>query len=206
MKKKGLYISVLLGLLLILSGCGNKKYQGYWCNYDETATIVVLLNENNTEENRKSISEKIESFDNVSSSNFYSKEDYAEELGEDVSNLEIYDTFVIHFDSFDSIGTYVDELGKMAGVKSSEQSNVKSGISLYNIQNKGKYTFTDSDEANSADLETGTYKIKKGVIVFTPNNNGQSRLLYIKNDSLCADADCNEIFAKSDETCSSKNQ
>lgn len=205
MKKKGPYITILLGLLFILSGCGNKKFQGYWCNYDETATIVVLLNENNTEQERKSISEKIESFENVSSSNFYSKEDYAAELGEDVSNLDIYDTYVIHFDSFDSIGTYVSELGEMKGVKSSEQSNVKSGISLYNIQKNGKYTFTDSDEANSSDLEKGTYKIKKGVIVFTPNNNSASRLLYIKNDSLCADADCNEIFAKSNETCNSRN-
>lgn len=205
MKKKGLYITILLGALLILSGCGNKKFQGYWCNYDETATIVVLLNKNNTEQDRKSISEKIESFENVSSSSFYSREDYAAELGEDISNLDIYDTYVIHFDSFDSIGTYVKELGEMNGVKSSEQSNVKSGIALYNIQNKGKYTFTDSDESSSSDLEKGTYKIKKGVIIFTPNNNGASRLLYIKNDTLCADADCNEIFAKSNETCNSRN-
>ena len=40
MKKRNLIL--LLVIALILTGCGN-KYKGYWCNYNETATIIVLL-------------------------------------------------------------------------------------------------------------------------------------------------------------------
>ena len=61
--KKSL-ILVIICLCLLLTGCGN-KYKGYWCNYDETATIVVLLDRDNTEKEREIISNKIEEFQNV---------------------------------------------------------------------------------------------------------------------------------------------
>lgn len=203
--KKGWKLCVLGLMMLALCGCGN-KYKGYWCNYDETATIVVLLDKNNNESDRKKIEEKIEKFDNVSSSNFYSRDDYANELGGNVEDLDIYDTYVILFSSMDSIGTYVDELSEMSGVKSAEQSNAKTNMSLYNIKSFGKYTFTDSDEATESDLETGKYKTKKGVITFTPDKDGKTKLLYIKDGLLCGDAECNQIFAKSTETCSSPKE
>jgi len=205
MKRKIGIVGVVI-LTLLLGGC-DKKYKGYWCNYDETATIIVLLNRDNTEDNRKKIENKIESFENVESSNYYSREDYAAELGEDVDNLDINDTFVILFSSIDSIGTYIDELKALDGVASAEQSNAKTNISLYNLMSWGKYTFTDSDEANESDLETGKYKIKKGVITFIPDKEEKkTRLLYTKDGLLCGDADCTEIFARSNKTCSSKEE
>lgn len=203
--KKSL-ILVIICLCLLLTGCGN-KYKGYWCNYDETATIVVLLNRDNTEKEREIISNKIEEFQNVISNSYYSREDYAKELGSDIDNLDIYDTFVIQFESLDSIGTYIEELEKLNGVKSAEQSNAKTNISLYNIEDFGKYTYTNSDEATEADLEKGHYKIKNGVITFTPDDeNAKTKLLYIKDDLLCGDANCTEIYASSNSSCSSKNE
>lgn len=203
--KKSL-ILVIICLCLLLTGCGN-KYKGYWCNYDETATIVVLLDRDNTEKEREIISNKIEEFQNVISNSYYSREDYAKELGSDIDNLDIYDTFVIQFESLDSIGTYIEELEKLNGVKSAEQSNAKTNISLYNIEDFGKYTYTNSDEATEADLEKGHYKIKNGVITFTPDDeNAKTKLLYIKDGLLCGDANCTEIYASSNSSCSSKNE
>ncbi len=198
--KKLSYILVLLFLSINMVGC-NSKYKGYWCSYSDTATIVVLLNHNQTEKDRQAIEKKINEFDNVSSSNYYSRDDYASGLGS--GELDIYDTYVISFSSMDYIGDYVNELSKMNGVMSAEQSFAKSNISLYHIKSWGKYSFTNSDEANEEDLETGKYKIKNGVITFTPEKNGEkSRILYTKDGLLCADTECNTIFGRSNNTCS----
>ena len=69
-------------LSLVLGGCSN-KYVGYWCKYNETSTIVVLLNDNVTEEQKQIIENKINGFENVETVNYYSKDDYLKELGED---------------------------------------------------------------------------------------------------------------------------
>lgn len=200
--KKGMYLTVLCMFCLLISGCGN-KYKGYWCNYNETATIVVLLDTKNTESDRKAIEKKIEGLENVEGSNYYTKEDYAEQLGGDITDMDIYDTYVVTFSSMDSIGTYVEEFNKMSGVLEASQSNAKTDIALYNILSGGKYTFTNSDEALEADLETGKYKIKNGVITFTPEKNGEgTKILYTKDGLLCGDTECNKIFARSNSTCS----
>lgn len=202
--KKILSIIFLVLLVLASSGC-NKSYKGYWCRYNETATIVVLLNNDVTNEQKSTIENKINSFENLTSVNFYSKEDYATELDEETNDIDIYDTFVILFDSIDSIGTYIEELNTLSGVQEATQSNAKTNISLYNLKSFGNYTFTNSDEAEDSDLQTGKYKIKKGVITFTPNDkNAKTTMLYIKDKHLCGDVSCNEIYAESDETCSSR--
>lgn len=202
MKKSG-YIVILIILGLLLGGCGN-KYKGYWCNYNEAVTIVVLMERDKTDKDLEALRKKVEEFDNVDSTNYYSREDYVEQLGGDIENMDIYDTFIVSFTSMDSIGTYIEEINKMSGVLSAEQSSAKKDISLYNLKKGGKYTFTNSDEALEEDLETGKYKIKKGVITFTPDNEEiDSKILYTKDGLLCADTECNKIFAKSNETCSS---
>lgn len=201
--KKGLYIILLIFVSLLLTGCGN-EYKGYWCSYNENATIVVLLERDNTEEQRNAIQDKINSLDNVSASSYYSREDYAEQIGDNIDNLDIYDTYVITFSSMDSIGTYVQEFENMDGVLSSEQSYAKNKMALYNIKSWHKYSFTNSDETIEEDLETGKFKIKKGVIIFTPEDKEKkTKILYTKDGHLCGDPDCNIIFAKSNSTCSS---
>ena len=195
MKKVLLVISLLF--IVLLGGCGKKDYYGYWCKYDETATIVILLEDNITEAQKSAIEAKINGFDNIVSSNYYSKEHYGVE--------DIYANYVVSFSSFDSISTYVDELNKMGGVNEAKQVNAKQNISLYNLEKGGKYTFTNSDEAKEEDIIEGKWKYKRGVIIFTPSSiNADDILLYTKDGHLCSDADCTKIYFKSDKSCNAE--
>ena len=103
-----------------------KKYQGYWCKYNEISTIVVLLEKNNKESERNKIEAKIETFSNVTSVEFISREDYASDFGIDPDEIDIYDTYRISLNSLDSIGTYIEELSNLNGVLRAEQNYAKS--------------------------------------------------------------------------------
>ena len=193
-------IIVMVLLLIFLTGC-NSKYKGYWCKYNETATIVILLNDNITEAEKNKIEEKGASFENLTSSNYYSKEDYKEQLK---TEDEIFATYVFSFSSHDSIGTYIDELKTMGGVKEVKQSSAKNNMSLYELKSNGTYTYKDSDEASKNDIKTGKYKIEKGIIKLTPDDDkSKTILLYTKNDRLCEDTDCNKIYSHGKDNCSS---
>ena len=196
--KNKMKLIIILFLLVILTGCNN-KYVGYWCKYNETATIVILLNDDITAEDKAKIEEKGATYDNLISSSYYSKEDYKEQLN---SNDEIYSSYVFSFSSHDSIGSYVDELKTMSGVKEAKQSSAKNNMSLYELKSNGTFTYTDSDEATKKDLITGKYKIEKGIIRLMPNND-KVRILYTKNGRLCEDTDCNKIYSHGKDNCSS---
>ena len=185
--------------MLFLTGCNN-KYVGYWCKYNELATIVVLLNDDISEENKKAIEEKSAEYDNLTATNYYSKEDYQKVVGND---KEIYAAYVLSFSSHDSIGTYIEELKQLPGVKDASQSNAKSNMSLYELKSDGTYTYKDSDEASKSDIVTGKYKISKGIIKFTPSKGDKVRILYTKNERLCEDTDCNIIYSSGTTNCSS---
>lgn len=208
-KKEQIIIVVIVITILLITGIyfltnNTKEYQGYWCKYNETSTIVVLLKENHKDSERKKIEEKIETFENVESVEYISREDYAADFGVDPSEIEIYDTYRISLNTLDSIGTYIEELQSLSGVLTAEQNYAKSNLSLFNIKSWGKYTFTDSDEATTSDLEYGKYKMKKGVLTFTPeSDNGEVKLLYTKDGYLCGDAACTQIYSKSNSTCTS---
>ncbi len=202
--KKIRNIFILSIMVLMLSGCGN-EYKGYWCNYQETSSIVVLLDKDYKKKDKEKIEAKIEKFENLETSTFYSKEDYAAQLGEDADSLDIHEAYVINFSSMDSIGTYIEELEKLSGVASAEQRSAKTNISIYNIESFGKYSFTNSDEASSSDWEHGKYKIKKGIITFKPSDKESSeKMLYTKDGHLCGNAECSIIYAKSNATCSTE--
>lgn len=211
MKNKRKILLIIVLLMIIISGIRYKqnqnKYEGYWCKYDETSTIVVLLENDISEKSQKSIENKIDGFENVISLNYYSREDYANIIGIDINETEIYASFIITLDTMDHIGTYIEELNELSGVKSAEQSYAKMNISLYNIKDWGQYTYTNSDEATEADLEYGRFKIKKGVITFTPKEtSAETKILYIKDGYLCGDAACTKIYARSNSTCSANEQ
>ena len=163
-----------------------------------------MLKDDVTDSQKEVLEKKIDEFENIRNRTEYSKEDYAAQIG--ATSTDLHDAYVISFDSHDYIGDYVDELSALDGVFSAEQETAKSNVQLYQLKSFGKYTFTDSDEATEEELETGKYKIKKGVITFTPKDSkGSTKLLYTKNDLLCIDADCTKIFAKSDSKCGSDN-
>lgn len=197
--KKIFNIIILCLVAILLTGCNN-KYVGYWCKYNETATIVVLLNDNITEEQKTNIENKAAEFDDLSATNYYSKEDYQESIN---ASGEIYATYVLSFTSLDAITTYIEELKELPGVKDAIQSNAKNNMSLYELKKNGKYTYKDSDEANKEDIISGKYKIRKGIIRFTPDKGDKVRILYIKNDRLCEDTDCNKIYSSGKDNCSS---
>lgn len=211
MKNKRKILLIIVVLMIIATGIKYKqnqnKYKGYWCKYDETSTIVVLLENDIAEKSKKAVENKIDDFENVISLNYYSREDYANIIGIDINEPEIYASFIITLDTMDHIGTYIEELSSLTGVKSAEQSYAKMNISLYNIKDWGQYTYTNSDEATETDLEYGTFKIKKGIITFTPKeDNAETKILYTKDGYLCGDAACTKIYARSNSTCSANEQ
>lgn len=202
--KKILYIMLLIITASFLTGCGN-DYKGYWCTYDETVTIVVLFKDGYKETDKKAVEDKVSTYDNVESTTFYTKEDYASQMGLDPNQMDIYETYIVTFNSMEAIGTYVEQLNKMSGVLKAEQSFAKNNIAIYNIQSFNKYTFTNSDESEEKDLETGKVKNKDGVLIFTPDNNStETKMLYPKGNYLCGDAACKKIYAKSNATCTTK--
>lgn len=201
--KKILYLITIVLVTITLTGCGN-KFKGYWCSYKENAVIIVLFKKGHTDAQIKAVEDKFNTYINLANSTYYPAEEYAKIIG-DSSN--IYDAYYISFDSLDSVSTYVKELESIDGVLNATQQSAKNNISLYNLGGWGNYTYSNSDETTLEDLETGTYKIKNGVITFKPKNaNGNTKLLYIKDSHLCGDVDCTQVYFASTETCSGKTK
>ncbi len=202
--KKFLLVIVIIGLFLIICASiyrwqSNKKYQGYWCSYTEHSLVVVQLKDGHTEKQDQELEKLAETFENVISVNPAPKEGYEDGLG---PNPDINDAYVISFSTLDNVGTYIEEIEKLDFVVNVNQQSAKSNMSLYNLKSFNNYTFSDSDEALEEDIETGKYKIKNGVITFTPKNKDeQTKLLYIKDKHLCSDPECTRIFASTNETC-----
>ena len=86
--KKKIQLLFLLLIPVILTGCGN-KYKGYWCNYKELSTIVVQMEDNHTEAQVEAIQAKANEYDNVSSTNYITREDYAKEQGVEIRLYDI---------------------------------------------------------------------------------------------------------------------
>jgi len=199
MKKVGLLVLFVV-MLFVFSGCGNKKFIGYWCRYDETSIVTVMLKNDVTEAQSQAIKDKLTEYGDATNFVYYSKEDYAKLIGENAESLDIYATYVVSYPTNNYIGTLVTELNAMDGVEEALQTSARNNLLLYNLKKDGSYTFTDSDEKNEDDYVKGKYKLKNGVITFTDKDK-KTTLLYIKDGHLCVDADCTKIFAKSDENC-----
>ena len=208
MKKRHLIvvgIALILVIIVVANIISSKnvgEYKGYWCMYEESSNILLKLKDNHTKKDREKIEATIETFESVTSVSYMSKEQYAEDIGGDPNEMDIYATYFISLSTLDSIGTYIEELKKLDGVYEVEQHSAKTNVSLFNIKSWGEYTFTDSDEATTDQLEYGNYKVKKGVITFTPDEKGkQTKILYMKDGYLCGNAACTKIYAKSNSTC-----
>lgn len=199
--KKTIMGLVLVIVGIMLSGCGNKEFVGYWCRYDEASIITVMLNDDLNEADAAKIKEKLAEYGDINNFATYTKEDYAKLINASAEGMDIYATYVVSYPSNDYIGTLVNELNQMSGVHEAVQASAKNNLLLYELKKDGNYTFTDSDEASKDDYITGKYKLKNGVITFTDKKDKKTSLLYTKNGYLCVDADCNKIFFKSNENC-----
>lgn len=191
---KTFFLSLLV--LLITTGCGNKEYVGYWCKYEETGTIIVTLNENNTSAERAAIEKVIGNFNGLSSYDFMDKETFANETGEEG---EAYDTYFIYFLDNTTIDEALMSLQKLSGVKNVEKNNIKTNVSLYEFIDSKKYKYQDSLGIEEKYNVTGTYKINDKVLNLTSPTN--TTTLYIKDDYLCADSACNTIYTRTNEYC-----
>lgn len=212
MKKRQLIvvgIALIIAIVVAINIISSKnvgEYKGYWCMYEESSNILIQLEDDHTEKDRKAIEATIEEFDSVTSISYMSKEQYAEDIGGDPNEMDIYATYFISLSTLDSIGTYIEELKELEGVYEVQQHSAKTNVSLFNIKSWGKYSYTDSDEATTEQLEYGNYKVKKGVITFTPDEKGkQTKILYMKDGYLCGNASCTKIYAKSNSTCEAIN-
>lgn len=207
--KKSQVIVVIVAIVIVIIVAANiissknvGEYKGYWCMYEESSNILIQLEDNHTQKDRENIESTIEGFESVTSVSYMSKEQYAEDIGGDPNEMDIYATYFVSLSTLDSIGTYIEELKELDGVYEVQQHSAKTNVSLFNIKSWGKYTFTDSDEATTDQLEYGSYKVKKGVITFTPDDETkQSKILYMKDGYLCGNASCTKIYAKSNSTC-----
>ena len=182
--------------LLLLTGCGNKKYVGYWCKYEETGTIIVTLNEDNTKKQRESIEKVISNFTGLSSYDYVPKENFT---AESTTDGEAFDTYFIYFMDTTTIDEHTMALEKLDGVKKVEENNVKTNVSLYQFVDSKNYKFQDGIGVEDDLKVKGTYKINENAIQLTSPAN--TTTLYIKNDYLCADTACNIIYTKTDDKC-----
>ena len=88
--KKILMMILVLFSIMLLTGCGN-KYEGYWCRYADTATIVILLDDNITTSEKDELIKTITSYDNLLSYTYYDKTIF------DEPQDEIYNSYFVSF-------------------------------------------------------------------------------------------------------------
>lgn len=194
MKKYGILV---ITLLFVLTGCNTKEYSGYWCSYEESGMIIVLLNQDITEKQKNSVEDTINLYPNMSTYDFISKEDLL--MNSTDENPVAYDTYFIYFSSATNIDEALVNLQKEEGVYSATKESAKSNVALYNLKKDKTFTYTDSLEEDLGTKVEGKYKIKKNEIVFTSDEEVSS--LYLKDDYVCQDETCTKFFIKTDAFC-----
>lgn len=180
---------ILLVVVVLLSGCKKKTYEGYYCNYTEQGVIIALLDKNVSKSNQDAIDKKISEYEGLLSYDFISKEELA-----DYSN-DLYDTYFIYLNSTANLESYVLELQNTKGVYEATSNSVKSDISLYNFDDKN-YSYRNMIESENS--IKGNYKVNKNKLEFDDDS---VPTIYLKDDFLCLDEECNKILTKTNELC-----
>lgn len=181
---------LLFIIVLLISGCNKKNYEGYYCNYTEQGVIIVLLDKNVNKDEKNAITKKISEYEGLLSYDLITKEDLAT-----ADSNDLYDTYFVYLNSTVNLETYVLELQNTNGVYEATYNNTKSDVSLYNFEGNN-YSFGNMIE-NENSIE-GTYKVNKNKIEF---DNDSVPAIYIKDDFLCLDEECNKILTKTNELC-----
>ena len=189
-------IGLLLISLFIISGCSKKSYEGYWCTYQEEAMIIILLDKDISTKNKDNVEDTINTFEDLESYDYISRKD----LAENDSNNNLYDTYFVHLDSVTNIDNYIASLANVKGIHSTTKSINKNNLSLYNLKNKKEFTY-QTNLNDPATIIEGTYKIKDNKIVFKSDKEVPE--LYIKDNFICLDKNCNTIYSKTNNLCES---
>ncbi len=181
---------ILLVVLVFIFGCKKKTYEGYYCNYEEQGVMIVLLNQNVTASEKEEITKKINTFEGLLSYDFVDRKT----LGATDTN-DLYDTYFIYLNNTSILETYLLDLQNTSGIYEATKSIVKNNVSLYNFDKKN-YSYQNVIEADNN--IKGTYKVKKNIIEF---DDSDVPTIYLKDDFLCLDENCNKILTKTNELC-----
>lgn len=194
---KKLKLLFILICLIFLSGCDKKDYIGYWCSYEETGTIIVLLDQNITEKEKNNLEDIINTYEDMTTYDFISKENLAQDNNSDISS--IYDTYFIYFNSTETIDEALLTIQSTKGVFSATKENIKSNIAFYNLDKNKKFTYKDNIDNEDGIKISGKYKVKDNKITFKSAEKVND--LYIKDGFICGDENCDKIFTKTNELC-----
>lgn len=181
---------ILCSILMLICGCKKKTYDGYYCNYQEQGVMIVLLDQNITNNQKDEINKKINSFEGLINYDFVDKE----ALGATSTN-DLYDTYFIYLKNSDILETYLLDLQNTKGVYEATKSIVKDNISLYNFDGKNYHFQNIIDSDNRIE---GIFKVKKNIIEFDSED---VPIIYLKDEFLCLDENCNKILTKTNELC-----
>lgn len=195
MKKIIKYIFIC-SILFMLSGCTKKEYVGHWCNYEETGTIIVLLDHEISSSNKDNIEDIINTYQDINTYDFISKEDLASTTSVDINT--VYDTYFIYFENTDSIDDALITLQNTKGIYSATKENIKSNVSLYNLKNDNTFEYQEAIGDEELIIK-GKYKIKDNKIEFKSEEKVNN--LYLKDSFICKDETCNKIYVKTDASC-----
>lgn len=181
---------ILLVILMLIPSCKKKTYEGYYCNYTEQGVIIALLNKDISSSDEKTIDQKINSFEGLLSYDFIDRKT----LGA-TDESDLYDTYFIYLNGSSNLESYLLDLQNTSGVYEATRSIVKSDVSLYNFVGKS-YRFQNIIDGDNK--INGTYKVRKNTIEF---DSSEVPKIYLKDDFLCLDEDCNKILTKTNELC-----
>ncbi len=181
---------ILCIVLVLVCSCRKKSYEGFYCNYEEQGVMIVLLNQNITASEKEEIDKKINAFEGLLTYDFVDRK----ALGAHDSN-DLYDTYFIYLNNTSILENYLLDLQNTKGVYEATKSIVKNNVSLYNFEEKN-YRFQNVIDGDNS-IE-GNYKVKKNIIKF---DNDDVPTIYLKDDFLCLDENCNKILTKTNELC-----
>ena len=193
---RSLKVLMLCLVSMCLTGCFNRQYVGYWCNFEEKETIRIEMKENYSTSNKKKIEKLIGNFAGLVSYDFIPGSEFSDSADGDAA-----DTFLIYFDSYDLIDEYVITIDGLNGVDEVYKDSIKTNVSLYEFVNGRKFKLQDALGIDEDLKVSGTYKIKDDTIEV--NRSTKTDVLYIKNGYLCGDSGCNMIYSKTDNMCNS---
>ncbi len=189
---------ILISLIAVtfITGCGNKKYIGYWCKYDEKGTIVITLKDEITDKQRAKVKSVIENFNGLETWDFIAK---GTVVSEEYPDGQTNDTYIVYFSNDDTIDESKLAIEKLDGILEVQKKTIKANVSLYEFVDKKNYKYQDGLGIDDKFKVTGLYEINDNTITLqSPTKTSE---IYIKDDYLCADKDCNTIYTKTDNNC-----
>ena len=187
----GLILVAFIGYYTISTIISQKAIEGYWCNYDATGSIIVSFKTKYASDDKNKVEKYIKSIKGLERYDFVTKEEFAQNNSS--QEAQYYDTYFVYFADNQEITSIVKKIKAMTGIFQVTEQTVKSNLQLYNFENKH---FNYYNAVYTKAISQGKYSFKKDKITLE-----NEAIIYVKNDYLCGDKECNQIFTKTNEIC-----